>query len=301
MELSKAMSDLLYRAEEAESNLRDELGRFPASASANPDLSMPLVNLYLQNQQGSYNPWGAYDFAACLTHDIDKVQHAETIRYITNSEKSLGKATWFFMATNPYPITRNGVRKIAEWLRDKGHEIGLHSDVGSHNNEYTLEREANRFLSVMPQAKSIRQHALMFDVPATWKLQYQYGFRHDATLGFADKAGFRAGYCLPYKPVDLVTHEIINIWEVPLIVMDVTLKYYEQLSPVNALERVKRLIDATKSVHGVFVLLWHNTFIEEEGNDWRLVYQGILDYLKKQNVYADTIEQVVKRYASNSK
>lgn len=288
---------MLHRREEVEALVRDTQNRFPAEASTHyHELHKPIVNLWAERNNSSHNPWAPNDLAVCLTHDIDKLPDMGAVKHIDKAERSIGKSTWFFMATNPWPITRLEVRRAADWLRSRGHEIGFHPDIGSHINQYAMEREVSKFRSVFPQASCIRQHGLAFEVPATWWLHEQFGFKYDSTLGFAAREGFRSGYCLPYKPFDPAAGRYINVIEVPLIVMDVTLKYYREYTPDQAVASVSALIDAVKRVHGVFVLLWHNTFVAAEGTGWVTAYHRILERLEQQNAYVGTIPDVVGRF-----
>src|SRR3712207_9585471 len=67
-----------------------------------------------------------------------------------------------------------------------------------------------------------RQHYLRFSPNKTWKQHEQLKLKYDASLGYADRQGFRCGYCFPFKPYDIVRDEVLDVWEIPLIVMDVT-------------------------------------------------------------------------------
>ena len=78
---------------------------------------------------------------------------------------------------------------------------------------------------------------------------------YDATLGYAAHVGFRCGICLPHKPYDVIDNRIIDLWEIPLIVMEGTLHQYRSLSPDQGLASIESLIETVRKYHGVFVLL----------------------------------------------
>ena len=62
--------------------------------------------------------------------------------------------------------------------------------------------------------------------------------------------------------------------------MDVSLNLYLKLSPEEAIEKTKNLIDQVKAVDGLFITLWHNQNLVEhkDWKDWRNVYESILKY-----------------------
>jgi len=73
---------------------------------------------------------------------------------------------------------------------------------------------------------------------------------------------------------------MINLWEIPLIAMDVTLFHYRQLSTDDALSAVKDLVNEIKKFNGVFTLLWHNTFFDEDRFPGiKKFYEGLLQYI----------------------
>jgi hypothetical protein len=64
------------------------------------------------------------------------------------------------------------------------------------------------------------------------------------------------------------------------MLMDGTLKDYLGLTPEEAINRSKLLIDEVKNVNGIFVSLWHNHSINDKGDwaGWKNVYEEIVAY-----------------------
>jgi len=64
------------------------------------------------------------------------------------------------------------------------------------------------------------------------------------------------------------------------MLMDGTMKDYMRLSPAQAIDRAKALIDEVKAVKGTFVTLWHNQSVNgrEDWSGWREVYEEIVRY-----------------------
>ena len=73
-------------------------------------------------------------------------------------------------------------------------------------------------------ARGGRQHYLRFDVSSTWKFWEKGGFAYDSTVGYAEHEGFRCGTCHPYVPFIIDEDRVCRVQEVPLIVMDGTLR-----------------------------------------------------------------------------
>ena len=130
---------------------------------------------------------------------------------------------------------------------------------------------------------------------------------YDTTLSFADRAGFRCGICLPFKPFDITENRELDIWELPLIVQEGTLKgaNYQNLSPGEAYKEMVELIQAVKKCHGVFVLLWHNSSFDSLGGwaGWKEVYEKITKYISEQNAWVTDGREIAlwwKQRASTS-
>jgi len=128
---------------------------------------------------------------------------------------------------------------------------------------------------------------LKFKVPTTWRIQKKADFLYDTTLSFADYDGFRCGICLPFKPYDLLENQVLNLWEIPLIVMEGTLQNpnYRGFSPDEGFEVIRHRVETIKRHRGVFVLLWHNSSFGPLGDwqGWDKVYEKSMELFHKEN------------------
>lgn len=112
---------------------------------------------------------------------------------------------------------------------------------------------------------------------------------YDSTLGFADNIGFRRGTCFPFKIFEIHTDSMLDTWELPLNVMEVTLKGYLGLTPSVAFEKVMEVIQKIEEHQGVFTLLWHPGNTSDEWSEWiEKVYEPTLKYLNAQRVRSYT-------------
>lgn len=285
--------------------------------------------------------WGNNDFAACLSHDVDRVQLYSiryqlkqttkmilkcrfknsilnlidtvkynvdyktdpywTFDYIINTEKKYNfKSSFYFMSggtsklDNSYKINNKKVQKLITQIKSEGFEVGYHGSFNSFNNLKLMKHEKQK-LDRYTHKYGVRQHYLRFSAPCTWRNQEQVGLLYDSTLSFADCEGFRCGTCFPFKPYDILENRVLNIWEIPLIVMDGTLIEYKQLGLQESVTNITNLIDTIRTYGGVFSLLWHNSsFHGQTWSQWINGYEKIMNYLKTNNCIATSGENIIK-------
>jgi hypothetical protein len=79
----------------------------------------------------------------------------------------------------------------------------------------------------------------------------------------------------------LIKRRRLDLWELPLIVMDKTLydRHYMGLRPEQAWLSIKGLLDKIRAVGGVFTLLWHPTLVDEVSfPGWTFIFRRVLEY-----------------------
>lgn len=145
-----------------------------------------------------------------------------------------------------------------------------------------------------------RQHFLRFEIPTTWQLHQQAGLWYDSTLGFAEQPGFRSGFCFPCHPYDTARDQPLDIWELPLTVMDSTLEAYQHLSPEAGLRCIEELMAVVKRYRGLFVVLWHTDFAGERPA-WAPVYQRVLELASDGGVYAGSGAEILTWWEQRTK
>jgi len=173
----------------------------------------------------------------------------------------------------------------ANFIIDKGWEIGLHTGYFSYNDPLNISNEKKLLENALGfRIRGVRNHFLRFSVPSSWEVLSQF-FEYDSTYGYADHVGFRNGMCHPFKPCTL-DGKIINIWEIPLTVMDTTFFKYMDADTREAFEWIKLLVKEVEKVRGVITLLWHNTTFDEiMYNDYARLYRVLLRYFKEQGAW----------------
>ena len=199
------------------------------------------------------------------------------------------ESVYFFMAGGQskfdgmYRIEGRLARSILHKVRSSGATIGLHAsyDAGLHPELVAEEKKALERICGVP-IYSNRFHYLCWrEIGYGWVLA-EAGINWDATLGYADVAGFRLGICRPISLWDPVRMQEFGIEEHPLIVMDCTLSNanYMNLEEEEAFSYCQILVDHTRKHNGEFVSLWHNTaFVSEKSNYHPRLYQRLLHEL----------------------
>lgn len=262
-------------------------------------------------------PWpDAHRFCVNLSHDVDEIRwswrrralmgarHPGSLlepnrRYwnfdrVKSLEASRGvNSTWFFVAEGRHPRDPPyRVEEIHDAIRDlvrSGHEVGVHGSFLSYKDGTLLERERQAIsLAAGRPIPGVRQHFLNFEAPLTWEIQESAGFLYDASLGFNEVSGFRSGMCHPYRPPGQ------KILEIPLILMDGQLFWYEHLSVEGAKQKCERIGEEVIRRNGLLTLNWHqHTYDAYSFPGWWDVYEHMLRWLKDRDALFMTCDEVM--------
>ena len=157
-------------------------------------------------------------------------------------------------------------RGLIRTLIAKGAKIGLHPSYGSFNNVDLIRQEKSKLAVVISEKiKSSRQHYLRFSLPHTYRALLKAGFEHDYTMGFAERAGFRAGTARNFVWFDLGRNEKTNLMIHPFVYMDGTLNEYMKLTISESKELIAKLFEEVVEFGGDFSFIWHNETIGDYG------------------------------------
>ena len=219
---------------------------------------------------------------------------------IKMEEKRNIKSTYFILS---WPENRWGLKKRKyarqlQTLKALGNEIALHPSYNNYSNSLEVESEKDSLTilsGVMPEGT--RNHFLRFDLPDAYERFEKLGFLYDSTLGFAEREGFRAGICTPFKPFNVNNRRVVDLIEIPLVVMDSTLINYRGFRPDEALETIKELVDNVNKVQGTIVFNWHNhLLVDDRSTGWRNVYEKSIEYLRDKNAIFYTCSELAKKW-----
>lgn len=181
-----------------------------------------------------------------------------------------GTATYFLKtaARDPHDVPyRTGsayLRRRLDALEASGFEVGLHPGYRAHDAQALLADERDRLARLLGRPpRSVRQHYLRYALPETPRLHAALGFELDSTLGFAGHEGFRHATCLPFRLFDVDANAPLDVWEMPLVVMESALFNRRGLAPAEARAATDAVLQTCRRFGGACVALWHNTLWDE--------------------------------------
>ncbi len=172
------------------------------------------------------------------------------------------------------------VRTIAE----HGGEIGLHGSYLAAGDPGLLAGEVRALEELGAKVRGQRYHYLRVDPHANLAPLPALGLRYDTTLGFPDAPGFRAGIAQPFRPWDVETDRPLDLVEIPLAFMDVTLgeERYLGLEARDAERRLLELLDWAAEHGGGFSVLWHtDRFDPGTARGWDKLYFRLLEAVRE--------------------
>jgi hypothetical protein len=204
-----------------------------------------------------------------------------------------GVSTFFVLAghSDPHdgarPETYERLRpRLVETVLANGGEVGLHGtylaaeDPVRLRDEFVALRKVMSVYTAITRGLGHRYHYLRVDPHSNLRPLVDAGCSYDSTLAFPDAVGFRNGTAHPFRPWDLERDEPLDLIEIPLAAMDVTLaeERYLGRSAREAWPHFERLLDWAAEHGGGFSILWHtDRFEPATAAGWNDLYFRILD------------------------
>ena len=180
------------------------------------------------------------------------------------------------------------LKDILIGLKNGGKEIGIHG-LDAWRDE-VAGREEKKIISDLTGAteSGVRMHWLYFGEQSPAVLEAA-GYTYDSTVGYNGTVGYRAGTTQVFKP--LTTKFLL---ELPMHAMDTALFYpsYLNLSPAQAAEKMRPLVEFAVQSGGAFVVNWHDRSIAPE-RLWDGSYTELISECKKNGAWFATAGQAV--------
>jgi hypothetical protein len=210
---------------------------------------------------------------------------------VLEAERSHSASSTFFLLAahrdrrdGPAPETYARLRpRLVETIASLGGEVGLHGSYLAAENQELLEGEARALEAFAGPVLGQRYHYLRVDPHSNLAPLPALGFRYDTTLGFPDAPGFRAGIAHPFRPWDVESDRPLDLVEIPLAYMDVTLgeERYLGLSAGDAEKHLLELLDWAAEHGGGFSVLWHtDRFDPGTARGWDRLYFRLLEAVR---------------------
>ena len=169
-------------------------------------------------------------------------------------------------------------RQLLQHLGDHA-KMGLHPGYDSLDQPRNVDLQKQRLEGILHRTiVRSRYHYLRLQLPRSYRILAHAGLRHDYSMGYPDRTGFRAGISIPYPFYDLERDQESDLLIHPFCAMDTTLNLYLHLSPDEAIARYQELIDNVRRVGGTFCCIVHNQNLSELApwQGWRRVYEELL-------------------------
>lgn len=160
-------------------------------------------------------------------------------------------------------------------------EVGIHPSYASNKNPTRLKSELNLLNKILKrEVTKSRQHFLKLRLPGTYRKLIDLDIKDDYTMGYASYVGFRASICTAFNFYDLDLEQSTSLVIHPFAAMDATLRYYMKVTPEEAMNYIRPLIDEVRAVDGTFISLWHNESMSENKTwkGWLQVYEQMVEY-----------------------
>jgi hypothetical protein len=194
--------------------------------------------------------------------------------------------------------------RLVETLLNAGAEVGLHGSYTAADDASRLAEEKAALEALAGPIKGHRYHYLRVNPHRNLAALARLGLTYDTTLGLPDTIGFRAGIAFPFRPWDFEREAPLDLLEIPLAAMDVTLaeERYLGLSARRAERRLMRLLDWAAENGGAFSILWHpDRFDAPTSAGWDRLYSRLLDGIRERGGSCMSAAELASSHSTWSK
>jgi hypothetical protein len=138
-----------------------------------------------------------------------KIDPYDTYDYILSIANRGFKVNMFWLLGDYAKFDKNISYKNVRHQRlirkmDLSTTVGIHPSYKSNSYEYHFLNEKERLEEILHKpVENSRQHYLKLKLPISYTTISSMEIKHDYTMGFAEKVGFRAGTSRPHKWFDL--------------------------------------------------------------------------------------------------
>jgi len=240
-------------------------------------MAKDIVKWNYKNQQARLNNWitgedpfDTYDWiqTTCKTHDV------QPIFFILNNYKK------------PYDENHlayshelsNVILQLEKWAT-----IGIHPSIASNSEKVKIKKEIQWLeQQLQSNVSHSRQHFLRLDMPKTYSALTALNIRDDHSMMYPDAMGYRASTSRPYRWYDLSIEHSEDLTIHPSMTMDVTMRYYNNYAPDEAISVCQSLKESTAAVNGIFSFIWHNSSLSEAygWQPWKKVFLSLIEDYK---------------------
>lgn len=198
-----------------------------------------------------------------------KTDPGDTFDWLLHLWPGVEKTIYFGMGNNSvydhFPdLNTPRLLEIRDLAQKAGYQTGIHPGFNTWKDAALLRQEVERAGAWLgtPVIRS-RQHYLHFSFPETADVLESAGIQEDATLGFRDRIGFRAGTGFPFHLYCFQEERPYRWVEKPLIAMDCGLVREGKTRPSEIRHVWNSFISRNKTGTAISLSL-HNTYVYEQ-------------------------------------
>jgi len=109
------------------------------------------------------------------------------------------------------------------------------------------------------------------------------GIGFDFSMGYGSINGFRASVASKFFWYDLGKEEQTKLVLYPFCFMEANSYYEQRLSAEQAFEELRHYFDIVRSVNGMLITIWHNSFLgtAKKFKGWKEVYEQFISLSKR--------------------
>jgi hypothetical protein len=198
--------------------------------------------------------------------------------------------------SDPRRSVKYAAQETKPWLsklRSLDFEVGVHG-IDAWSDLAAAEDERAEIAGLTGEAElGIRMHWLYFDASSFATLD-QAGFAYDASVGYNDAVGFRAGTTQVFRP--LLAERLL---ELPLHIQDSALFFAGRMNCAEqeALDLCEGILDWTQGLGGVSTLSWHERSLVPE-RQWDGAYRWLLAQLRQRGAYVGSAREMVSWFSA---
>jgi hypothetical protein len=102
-----------------------------------------------------------------------------------------------------------------------GWDFGIHYNYDTFLNKKAFKQQLDQLKNETgSKITSGRAHYLRFNPEQSFSFLRNFGIRIDESSGYADRIGFRNGIAGCFQVFDIKSNKMIDIWELPMTIMD---------------------------------------------------------------------------------
>lgn len=220
----------------------------------------------------------------------DKYGVRSTFFFLNESKKlEFLKPSTYKLSLGRYDINSPEIVGIIKELDKNGWEIGVHGSYDSYKNKELLAKEKRVLERIVGhRVIGIRQHYLNLEIPTTWQLQKEVGFKYDASFGYRRDVGFKENKIIPFRPFE----EEDDFLVIPTTIMDSAL-FYKYPALGNAWRKILEIFKYAEKNGALITVLWHQrVFNEKEFPGWSKIYEKIIQEGVKRGAWLVTCKDV---------